>query len=85
LDEYRYLHSRLTLKLSWRDWLKLSVGQVLRFSFCVKILLIKDENGFITDLDTDAVSTTVLIHKPDEEIVTKEAIFSQDELHNRGE
>ena len=80
-DEYRYLHSRMSLKLSWKDWMKLSIGQILRFSFCVRILLVKDDNGKLIDIDTDNVSTTVLVQRPDEEIVTKEAVFSQDELH----
>lgn len=84
-DEYRYLHTKLAikLKLSMTDWLKLARGKIVpRMSFCVRLLLIKDKDGKLLDIDYDMVSTGIVVSGGDDPVQTKEAIFDQDELHN---
>lgn len=80
-EEFKFLHARFGLKLKWSDLFKLALGGIMKMSFCVRIRLIKDKDGKLSDIDTDVFSTTIAVVKDVDLIETKEAIFDYDKLH----
>lgn len=98
-EDYRYVHSHFVLRPGWKDALKMLWGAlfdptiVAKMHVCVRLCIHKEldteleQNGpgrmRITD---DLYSARCVIMKRDEAPkATSKAIFSYDELHNKGE
>lgn len=83
-EEYRYLHSKLALNLTFWDWMKLPFNRKLRMSFCVRVQIMKDKDGKLKTIDTDMYSTNVILSKGSDVIATKTARFDdKDVMHNK--
>lgn len=92
-EEYRYLHSGMSLSVSWKDALKLLLGSlfpknwpyVARLGFCCRLVFRKDGSGKVVDIDRDLYSAQVVVTKQTEPPkATSEAVFDYDKLHITG-
>ena len=78
-NEVNYeLHQRATLKLGGWDYLRLLVGKKLMISLCLELVVVKDSEGKFLDLDTNKITSKVLVVDESEEADTVEAKFSHD-------
>lgn len=82
-EEYRYLHSTMQLKLTLWDRTKIFFGVDPMLGFCVRILVRKDENKDIRNLDVDMFSTRVLVKDVGDGLPTTKAKFNYEELHHK--
>lgn len=81
-EEYKYLHCKGQIALTWKDYLKLAIGQKMNFSFCLRLVISKDDDDRVVDFDKDLYYTSLVVEKAGEAIPTKEARFDENgELH----
>lgn len=85
-EEHFELHQRCRLKVRWTDLFRALVGQRLMISICMRLIVIKDENGKFLDMNTDMWSSRTALVPEDEDPDTVDAKFSHnnyDKLHSK--
>lgn len=80
-EEYRALHTKMVLRLTWKDMWAIIRGKRPIMSFCCGIKIYKKPDGSLDSLDLDTYSTKVVVSNLGEVEDTKEAIFDYDKLH----
>lgn len=65
-DEYRKIHARMSLSLSLKDLWAMLRGKKAILSLCMRVRLVRNDDGSLKTIDTDLHDANVIITKGDE-------------------
>lgn len=85
IEEYRYLHSTMQLKLSLWDKTKVLLGQKVYLGACFRLCIKKNPDESLENVDVDMFSAKAVVVEGEDVVPTSDAVFNYEQLHNTGD